>query len=362
MKPAIPATLLALASSAFAHITPYETTFSAKASLTGWSSPQAAQGARIQWTASRADFDAGDTLPGDGALALAAGDAVPGNEYFTYPLTGKLETGETLTLAGTAFNAGKSHTGAFYAELVRADGKRLARSKNLGSGPTDNGSAKPVPFTITHTATEADAGSGVEIRFTEAWNSVSRVGCIDHLKLTSDAAPNAGGPPGIAPYHTTFSAKKDLAGWTVAAPAQISIGAHRQDGTAGDGVAGDGGLVMRAGDNVPGNEFFTRPLTGTLCKDQTLTVTGAAFNPANSHNASCRLELVRADGKVLATSNSLGGAPTGDAVPPVDFRLSYTATAEDHGQGASLRFAEKWNATVRILVIDNLDLTATAIP
>lgn len=134
----------------------------------------------------------------------------------------------------------------------------------------------------------------------------------------------------------------------------------------GDGVKGDGALLLNTGDSTAGNESWTYTLVSTMTEGEVLSLVGAAFNANSSHNSNFTIGLYNVtDGRVLATSAALGnsrvGASDADNTNPFfNFNVSYTTTAEDAGDVLQIRVIENLNNTARDPYFDSITLTSAA--
>lgn len=134
----------------------------------------------------------------------------------------------------------------------------------------------------------------------------------------------------------------------------------------GDGVKGDGALLLNTGDSIAGNESWTYNVVSTMSEGELLNLVGAAFNANSSHNSNFTIGLYNVtDGRVLVTSAAMGnsrvGASDADNTNPFfNFNLSYTTTAEDAGDVLQIRVLENLNNTARDPYFDYITLTSAA--
>lgn len=137
----------------------------------------------------------------------------------------------------------------------------------------------------------------------------------------------------------------------------------------GDGVKGDGSLLLNTGNNTPQDELWTYTLVSTLSEGMVLNLVGAAFNGNSSHNSTFTIALYNVtDDRVLITSANMGGTRLGlvdeNINPFYNFNLSYTTTAADEGDVFQIRVAENLQNTARDIFVDYVTLTSSpaAIP
>lgn len=135
----------------------------------------------------------GDGVKGDGAIRFDTGDAIAGNEMWTYTLSVLLGDGDMLNLIGSAFNVGSTSNANFTVTLYNVtDSRQLVSSGNLGGVTQGNVGDDINPFydfNVNYTALAADAGDTIEIRVLENHNSVNRDGYLDYVQVTYQAVP-----------------------------------------------------------------------------------------------------------------------------------------------------------------------------
>lgn len=133
----------------------------------------------------------------------------------------------------------------------------------------------------------------------------------------------------------------------------------------GDGVKGDGALLLNTGDGVAGNESWTYTVSTAMTGGEVLNLVGAAFNANSSHNSNFTISLYNVtDDRVLAVSAPMGNSRVGlvdeNVNPFFNFDLSYLTTDEDVGDVLQIRVIENLNNTARDIYVDYVSLTATA--
>ena len=134
----------------------------------------------------------GDGVKGDGALLGNTGNAIAGDEYWSYSLSGSYAIGDLINFSGTGFNANSSYN-AFFAILYNAtDGMELARSSTLGGskvGLVADDVNPQYDFSLDYFVTAADLADTLEIRFLENHNNTSRDVFVDNVSVMLTAAP-----------------------------------------------------------------------------------------------------------------------------------------------------------------------------
>lgn len=137
----------------------------------------------------------------------------------------------------------------------------------------------------------------------------------------------------------------------------------------GDGVKGDGALLLNTGDAVAGNEWWTYSLaTDALVMGDVLTLSGAAFNGNSSHNSNFTIGLYNVtDDRVLAVSAAMGNSRVGlvdeDNNPFFNFEVMYALLGEDVGDEIVIRVAENLNNAARDVFVDVVSVSySTGVP
>lgn len=134
----------------------------------------------------------------------------------------------------------------------------------------------------------------------------------------------------------------------------------------GDGVRGDGSLMMDVKDATSRNEAIGYTLSGTLELGETITFS-ATLVPLVIYTAGY-LQLWDATRNGAMTNSSYnaygiaytmsGVSTSSPAGAPIAASISYTAQAADVGHTVQIRFLDFASATTRDLVIDNVTVVS----
>jgi hypothetical protein len=131
------------------------------------------------------------------------------------------------------------------------------------------------------------------------------------------------------------------------------------DGTPGDGLVNDGGLVLNSANGTQGDEAMGLTISGTMEVGEEVTFSGNWYNDNSSYSKNNAQLWNLTDGTLLAESGSTHVDPQGT---PVAFSVSYTAMASDDGDTLQVRFREDNNHTARDIYVDNFSLTSSLGP
>lgn len=127
----------------------------------------------------------------------------------------------------------------------------------------------------------------------------------------------------------------------------------------GDGVKDDGGLRFNTQNAIQGDEAIGLTIAGTMEEGEEITFSGSVYNDNSSYSKYNAQLWNLTDGTLLAESGfALVQALSHIAYVPVDFNISYIATAADAGDTLQIRFVEDANSTARDIYVDNFELTS----
>ncbi len=130
----------------------------------------------------------------------------------------------------------------------------------------------------------------------------------------------------------------------------------------GDGVKDDGGLQLNSQNATQGDEAIGLTIGGTMEDGEGITFTGSVYNDNSSYSRYNAQLWNLTDNTILAQSGSTFVNPYGaDDYVPVDFNVSYVATATDAGDTLQIRFLEDNDHTARDIYIDNFSLNSSPI-
>ncbi len=337
----------------------------------------------------------GDGLLADGALWFDVQDGETGNEYIAFNLGGTMDEGETITFSYSVFNNNDYYnytqgqlwdvtTGTLLAVAgatpQNANGWTIVKAR---SGVD----YQPYDWSVSYTATAAEAGHELAIVFREWANSNQRDPYIDNIAVTSST------PKAIEATINTFADAGSVNGWynigTVNAVISHSNGAGPRwdywdgddlvsqpaaetseaaaiiaaDGTiTGDEALADGALWFDVQDGVSGNESIALTLPGEMVEGEMIRFSYNAFNNNDYWN------MVQGQLWDMTVSNQLAVANwvTVSANSAVDYRpynaaVSYLTTAAEAGHKLAIVFREWGNSNQRDPYIDNIRVTTTLI-
>lgn len=162
---------------------------------------------------------------------------------------------------------------------------------------------------------------------------------------------------------------KGLIQWDKAAPAnndyddgdaaQVLAFAEGMKAT-GDGVQGDGGLLLNLRDSTPGNEGIFRNLTWTMKAGHTIRLKGSLYNDTRSFSR-FRAEIWNGTDNVrLAPSRDVRHTVEGynrNNYVPIEFDVTYEVQPGDEGDMVQIRIIELGNDRSRHLRVDNVEVT-----
>lgn len=364
---------LLTATTSTAAISPTNDTFQTNTeSFPGWSVVLSPTNTTVLWDAALYDYEVvlgvtnatGDGVLNDHGLRMDTENAETNDEAVGFTLSGTLDRGETITFSGNAYNDNSSVV-SFYAQIWNlTDDALLAQSAKI----TVSGNATPEPqdFSVTYTATAADAGDTVQIRLIEDANSTARDIYIDNFEVTST--------PGIVAINDTFETDtKTYPGWSVVlSPTNTGIlwdaaeyDFHIDTGVTnatGDGLLNDHGVRMDTKNAIPQDEAIGYTLGGVMKADEIVTFSGNLYNDNTSYTKVYAQLWNETDNVLLAQTASSITIPDIDpveGVDPQDFSVAYTATADDDGDTLQIRLLEDANSTARDIFLDNFEVTVT---
>lgn len=141
----------------------------------------------------------GDGVKDDGGLILNSQNDSTGDEAIGLTIIGSMDTGEVITLSGSAYNDNSSYS-RYNAQLWNVSDDRLLTQTSSTTVLGDISiNYTPTSFNLTYTATTADDGDTLQIRFSEENNHTARDIYLDNFLLTTSSAP-----PPVYPHPRLF--------------------------------------------------------------------------------------------------------------------------------------------------------------
>ncbi|MBI9021415.1 MAG: heparinase II/III family protein [Verrucomicrobia bacterium] len=151
-------------------------------------------------------FLTGDGVKDDGGLRLDSQNATPGDEAMGLTVSGTMTNGEMLVFSGSVYNDQSSFC-RYKAQLWNlTDGGLLNESAITTVQGYTHVAYVPVGFSVAYTATAADEGDTLQLRFIEDNNNTERDIFVDNLTLTTSTEP-----PPVYEHPRLFFSTNDLA-------------------------------------------------------------------------------------------------------------------------------------------------------